>query len=302
MESGLQGISALFQEGTEANLGTDQAGKPVVVWMNKLNSFEVEESLRDASVARAERMASLGDDSSEVRGAKVEVDLWSDDDLAMAIVSFQDAECTMEALNNLQAEHEGWMELEDHVRRGPQLLADDGVQPGDPRFETLNDKMNEYMRLLNAEVSKVTAEHLADLKDKSRPKLEAKFMEQWRSRRTTDEWQGAKRMTEIWLSARRCEAVLEGGGRTLAGEMVWDHSACDHSVKQFSERKQIRRIPDGAMQIIVRAFESLQMSPRDMGNSDAPASSSASSEPSSTPEEASSPSSLAETPEGALTT
>jgi hypothetical protein len=139
MDAGLQRVTDLFVEGAEAFLGTGDDGKPVVVWMNKLNSFEVEEANRDASVRRAERMAELGPESPETRGAKVEIDLMSDTELREAIVNDQDAEITSEAYDNLQARKD-WRELDDHIRRAPQLLADDGVSPDDPRFATLQEK------------------------------------------------------------------------------------------------------------------------------------------------------------------
>jgi hypothetical protein len=89
---------------------------------------------------------------------------------------------------------------------------------------------------------------------------------------------------------------------TLAGEKIWDHGKCDHSERFFSERASVRRVPDGALQVMVRTFESLRIGLADAGNSDAPASSSASSEPSSAVEDQSSPSFQDETPDAVPTT
>jgi len=301
MDAGLNRLTALFVEGAEAYLGDGPDGKPVVVWMNKLNSFETEEAHRDASVRRAERMGELGPDSPETRGALAEVGMWTDEELRRAIVNGEDGAIMSEALDNLQAE-EDWGELQDYIARAPMLLQDESVQPGDPRFETLNEKTAEYTRRLQEELDKVTDQHIKDLAGIVREKLESKFLEDWRGRRTSDEWFGAKRMTELYLSARKCDATMVGGGRTLAGELEWDHSACDHSQRLLSERASVRRIPEGALSIMVSTFEGLRIPPREVGNSGAPASSSGSSEPSRTPEAPSSPSFPAEMPDAAPTT
>jgi hypothetical protein len=300
METGLIRLTALFDEGKEAYLG-DHEGKPVVVWMNKLNSFDTEEALRDASVRRAERMGELGEDSPELRGARAEVAMWTDEQLRQAIVSSQEGDVTSEAFDNLQTE-EGWSELEDYVARAPALLADEEVKPGDPRFKTLNEKLAEYTRRLKVETDNVVDQHIKDLAGIERGTLEAKFLEEWRARRTYDEWAGTRRTTELYLSARKCEAVLAGGGVSLAGEMTWDHSACDHSERLLSDRSSVRKLPDGALRIMVETYESLRIPPRVVGNSDAPASSSGSSELSSAPEDQSSPSFQGEMPAAAPTT
>lgn len=301
METGLRRLSDLFVEGAEAYLGDDDGGKPVVIWMNKLNSFEAEEATRDASVRRAERMAELGPDSAEVRGANVEMALWSDQELRERIVADEGDLILMETFQNLQTT-EGWSELEDYVTRAPGMLTDEDVKPGDPRFDTLEAKIAEYNERLRVEREVVLDDHMKDLSGIARDKLEAKFMEGWRTRRTSDEWMIAKRTTELFLSARECKATMAGGGRTLAGEIVWDHSGCDHSARFFSERKSLHKVPDGAMQRLVDVFEALRTPPRTAGNSDAPASSSGSSEPSSAPEAPSSPSSQVETPDAVPTT
>ncbi len=126
------------------------------------------------------------------------------------------------------------MELEEYIRRAPAMLEDESVKPGDPRFETLEKKNVEYITRLQEENEKVRKEHLDDLQSISREKLEAKFMEGWRLRRTMEEWSAARRTTELWLSARKCQATKEL--ETLAGEVHWDHGKCDHTVKFFSER------------------------------------------------------------------
>lgn len=301
METGLRRLSDLFVEGAEAYLGDDDNGKPVVIWMNKLNSFETEEAQRDASVRRSERMAELGKDSPEVRGASVEVALWSDQEIRERIVADEADAILVETFQNLQS-IEDWADLEDYIQRAPALLADEEVKPGDPRFETLDEKLAEYNRRLVAERDKVVEDHIKDLAGIPRDKLEAKFMEGWRSRRTSDEWAIARRTTELFLSARACDAVMEGGGRTLAGEIVWDHRECDHSVRFFSERKSLHRVPDGAMKVLRDVYEGLRIPARTAGNSDAPASSSGSSEPSDVPEAPSTPSSPAEMPDAVPTT
>src|ERR1044072_8526145 len=208
MEQGLKRITDLFVEGCEIYLGDDDEQKPVVMWVNKLNSFEVDEVNRDASVRRAERIAELTDDSPEVRGIRAQVDLWSDDELRQAIVATQDDEIMLESFQNLQTQKD-WMELEDYVRRAPMLMEDDSVKPGDPRFETIQEKTAEYTRRLQEENNRVVQERMDDLAGIDRDVLMRSFMEGWRARATTEEWQTAKRQTELYLAARACRGTFQ---------------------------------------------------------------------------------------------
>jgi hypothetical protein len=284
-------ISDLFAEGAEAYLGDDNAGKPVVIWVNKLNSFEREEAQRDGIVRRAERLAQLGPDSPETQSIKIEMQFWDDERLRNELVEGESDEIYLEALNNLSIDA-SFRELEEYVRRAPALQADEDLAPDDPRLATLEEKVGEYSARLDKERRRIRDERLADLETHERPKLEERFLDAWRRERGFGDYSEAKRTTELYLALRACVATFE---KTLADERIWDHSACDHSVKFLTDRKNIRRIPDRAMVKIVEVYNSLQTDPRDAGNSGAPASSSVSSGPSSTPEAPSTPSSPAET-------
>jgi hypothetical protein len=79
----LRRVTDLFVEGRTLYLGNDDENKPVLVWVNKLNSFEVEESRRDAVSARGLRLLELEKEESPERMAMwARASRWSDDDLA----------------------------------------------------------------------------------------------------------------------------------------------------------------------------------------------------------------------------
>lgn len=284
----MQRISALFVEGKECYLGDDDSGKPVVIWVNKLNSFEREDAQRDGIVARAARLVELGPDSPETQSVRVEMSFWDDDRLREAIVDAEDNEIYIEALNDLSVDPE-FRELEEYVRSAPSVYADSSIADNDPRFKVLEEKSGEYSRRLTEARTRVRQDHLDALSSHERKQLEDKYLDQWRTARAFNEYAAGKRTTELFLALRVCQATL--AGTSLIGEQSWDHSACDHTQRFCSERASIRKFPDPIMVKIGTIYNELQVDPRDAGNSDAPASSSDSSEPSSAPEAPSTPSS-----------
>lgn len=300
MPDPLQRVSDLFVEGKAVVLGVDADDKPVIVWVNKLNSFEREESIRDGTVRRSERMAELAGNSPEIQALHVEMSMWPDDELRKVVTDTYNDEIWMEAMNNLQTQSD-FRELEDFVRRAPSLQADDAIPEDDPRRTTLVEKSEEYTTRVTAEIERLSEEKLADMGSVERAKLERLYVERWRADRTLVEFMGARRITEMFLAVRECEAT-ESTTDLVTGKTKWDHSKCDHTKRLFSDRSNIRRLADETNRQLGEAINELSMSPRDAGNSDAPASSSASSGQSSDPEAESVLSSQEETPLAVHTT
>ena len=117
----LRRVTDLFVEGTEMPLGMDDQNKPVVVWVNKLNSFEVEEARRDAVAARGLRLLELEKEDNPERQAMLsQVGRWSDDRLREARVDQQSDELYLAVVNDLEADEE-WGEKIGMLRRLPQL-------------------------------------------------------------------------------------------------------------------------------------------------------------------------------------
>ena len=97
-----------------------------------------------------------------------------------------------------------------------------------------------------------------------------------------------RRITEIFIAARQCDAKRDGEG--------WSHKSCDHTQPLLQQRAQVKKLPPVVVQRLVDTLDAMTASQREAGNSDAPASSSESSEPSSASEAPLTPSSQEEMP------
>lgn len=296
-------IIDLFAEGTELHLGDDPDGNPVVVWINKLNSFEVEEARRDGITYRGLRMANLSKkDNPERQHLESEIALWTDDELREHWAGQQSEENLLKAFDDLEAE-EGWQEKADWLRRAPQLLADRQVDDEDETVKEFAKLQAERTRLLGELHQKRHEETLARAQDMTRDELERSFFENWRQRLTLDEYIEEKRVTELWIALRQCSASrVHGPG----GSVSWDHSTCDHSQRLLGNdkgsRARVRTLPPEVVEKAIEKLDAITLNSRDAGNSDAPRSSSAPSERSSESEAASTPSSPGATSGDALTT
>src|SRR3954466_13668623 len=94
----LRRITELFEEGVVVALGEDTTG-PILVWVNKLNSFQTEEARRDGIARRGMRLAALGRlDTPERAAITSEVDNMTIEELRTAYVSQMAEEQYLQAL------------------------------------------------------------------------------------------------------------------------------------------------------------------------------------------------------------
>jgi hypothetical protein len=140
--------------------------------------------------------------------------------------------------------------------------------------------------------AKKAREERDDALELDRDELVALLWDRWRQRQTLDVFVQERRQTQLWYAMRECDAVDLS---TELGEHRWDHSACDHSKRLMAERAEVRTLPDAVIEKVQDAIDGVTINPRAAGNSDAPASSSGSSEPASAEAEDSTPSTPAAT-------
>ena len=285
----LKRVTDLFSEGTEVFLGMD-GDKPIVLWVQKLNSFETEEARRDAQSRRSAVMAAMDDESQQIRGIRAEMALWDARQLAEAYVSLKNDELYLEAYNDVLTEPE-MRELTERVNRLPAQLADRPAD--DPERAALAKDQETWIRTLTGAHQKKIKDAVEDALDRDRPDLERAFLESWRQRETTDVFVEERRLTQLYYALRVCDAVDTS---TSVGTHSWDHAGCDHTQRLVAERSEIKRLPESVLAKAIDAIDGVTVTPREAGNSDAPASSSASSEQSSAAEAASTPSTQGETP------
>jgi hypothetical protein len=290
----LRRITDLFTEGVAVNFGDDPDGHPVLVWINKLNSFEVEEARRDGAARRGVRLAALGEEDSPERAAlRAEVGFWSDEELAERWVLQKSEEHYLDALNDIEADSK-WKDKLESLRRLPTLMREASGAEDDPRRDELIALQQEYYTAISDLQKKRQADAAKDASNMERADLETGFFENWRQRVTLDEFMEERRVTELFFAMRSCDG-------TRVGPAEFDHENCDHQQRALEERALVRRLPQPVLDKCLQALDELTVPLRDAGNSDAPASSSASSEQQSEPE-ASTPSTPAETSPDAPTT
>lgn len=289
----LRRVTDLFVEGKTLFLGLEDDGKPVTVWVNKLNSFEMEESRRDAVTARGLRLLELvKTDNPERQALMARVERWSDEELVRHRVDQQGDEIYLDVINDLESDKD-WAEKIAIMRRLPTLLDDSGAPENDERRKQLTDLNQEYMKALGDRLEKATNDKAVDLAKLSREHLVEDFMESWRSRLSLDEFMQEKRATELYAAMRECQAeMLPGAFRDDEGR--WNHAKCDHRIRLLEARAAVKLLPEPLLEKVINTLDDITTPDREAGNSDAPVSSSAPSEQDAAAE-ASTPSTPTET-------
>jgi len=265
----LKRITDLFVEGDVLVLGDDESGTPVVIWVNKLNSFEDEECRRDGLAARAERLLMLTENHPEIVNISIQMDKWSHDDLVEQAARQKYDEDYLLSLDDIESE-EAWREKLDYLRRMDTIHNDANLPDDDPR-RTEYVKWNEdYYKRLRELADKRQEERRQALTGMSVEDVRSQFLEDVKQRLSMDTFMEERKITEIFFSARDCQ-----GTRV---EDRWDHSACNHRVRLIPNRSEVRSLPEDVIRKIVDKLSEVTVDRRTAGNSDAPASSSASSE------------------------
>jgi hypothetical protein len=264
----LSRITDLFLEGREMDFGTDADGKPIVVWVGKLNSFEEEEARRDGSAARSLRMLALNDDNPEVREAREELSELVREELIQVIAAQNFDEDYLLAVDDVESDEE-WKEKLSAMRMSL-LLPDSEVPEDDPRHKQAYELNQEYLQAINDAATKRQAERQADCQMKDLDELQDLFVKNWKTRVGLSEFFAEQRVTQLFYSLRDCQAMNEGDGK-------YDHSRCKHT-RLLSERSQVRSLPEEVLEKGIAMLQEITVDRRTAGNSDVPMSSSESSE------------------------
>lgn len=268
--SRIKRVTDLFEEGREVILN-DDLDDPVLVWVNKLNPFEMEEARKDGSVGRARAMMRLEDpESPESLLFDQALQGRSAENLVAALVYAHQNEDYVHALDDIKADEE-WTERIDVLDRADQQMFDAGTAPDDEEQKRLAELNHAYM----ARVQELTAEHQekrkSDFEGLDLDALRDLYRQSYRDQAGSSGFLNEYRTTELYYALRDCTAKPNDN-------LGWDHSSCSHRTRLCESRAEVRELPEGLIVKVREAITILNMGPRDAGNSDAPASSSASSE------------------------
>lgn len=262
-------ITELFEEGRAVVLDPNPED-PVLVWVNKLNPFELEEARKDGSVGRARGVMRLDDEDAPEHEVYVEaIQSRTPEDMRNSLVNAKGNEHYLQALDDIRAD-EDWRPKLEVLERGDAQLEDAGEVDDDERSRLA--KLNEaYLAEVERLIGIRQREYRAELDATDDEDIRRQYKEQYREAASSNGFLNEYRTTEMFFALRACDAKATDDG--------WDHSECDHRQRLCEVRSEIRDLPEQLLVAVREAMLILNMTPREAGNSGAPASSSASSGP-----------------------
>jgi hypothetical protein len=265
----LKRITDLFVEGTALELGRDSVGAPVVVWVNKLNSFEDDECRKDGLAARSEKLMELDEHHPDVMNARSQLAKWDRDQLVEQAAQQKYDEDYLAALDDIESE-EGWKEKLTYLRRMDELHTDADVPVDDPRREKYAEINEAFFNRVREIAEGLQADRRKELLNLSVEELTENFVDDVKNRIAMSSFMEERRISEIWFATRDCQALPTDNGL--------DHSGCDHRKRMLENRADVRTLPEAVIVRIVEVLTEMTVDRRAAGNSDAPANSSESSE------------------------
>ncbi|MFW6369216.1 MAG: hypothetical protein ACOC0J_01385, partial [Myxococcota bacterium] len=256
------------------------------MWVQALNPFEYQEAQQRAAAARSRFAMAIKEigspDYENFQGMLVEMD---DDEKRERIVQLELGKKARDIAFNL-AEDEDWLEVRNLLDRAEELL-----EGSEEERELVAKKTKEYSEELDRRVEE-ERDYLTQKWASMPPeKLDDYLRDFWIDLRGGEKAVLEYELLECFYGCRVCEATQDDEGQ-------WHHDGCDHSERAFETVDELRVLPKGMWDEIRLGFETVNMEPREAGNSDRLGSSSASSPPPSEAE-ASQPSSQPETSEAA---
>jgi hypothetical protein len=282
--SRLTKLTDLFQEGVTVALRTN-AGTDMPVWINKLSPFEMEQANHEGRIARARKMLAIREVGSP------EWDLFHasamssrPDAIIFALCNTKNNEHLVKVMRDLHSDPEWKEKLEVLEWSGDQL---DGKGEDDPEVQAVAKILTEYQAELEERTGFLREELKAELQGLTEADLREQYLESYIEEQGLAAFSNEQQKSLIFYCLRRCEGVDHG-------EFTWTHEGCDHSLRWLDTREEVGQLPELLLGQIRTAYEKLNM-PQDVARfSDALASSSAPSGPSSKQED-STPSTPVET-------
>jgi len=200
----LRRVTDLFVEGTEVVV---QEEPPVLVWVNKLNAFEIEEARRDGAAARARMLLALrdiGTDESTVFEARVvEMD---ENALVEAIVAAAAGEILVKVVGAIESDPE-WAERMEIQRRA--RIADD------PAEQLVVEQIDrEFAEEYAKRSTELEEQKRADMRLLDKTGLSEKYREVWREQQANSSFHREFQRTQLYFATRVCAATVKDSATT----------------------------------------------------------------------------------------
>lgn len=282
MSTRFRRLTDLFVDGRTVTLPDDTH-----LFIRAINSYERDECISDAQVARARLILALKENGNE--RVKVEALFAREgrDKLVDDLASLKSDDKYSDVVAAMEADPE-WSERVEVMRRTD---FDNAAKPALPEEQAyvasvFTDWADEVQKRL-ADERDFIANDLTRLSDEQ---LLDEYLDAWLAKRGGELASAEYLLTEMWYATRYCDAVADRDG-------VLDHSRCEgHTLRVFETKADARAVPDGLQALVRGALDELTMAARDPKGLASHPSSSASSPPPSEGEE-SVPSGSVATPE-----
>ncbi len=231
--SALAHITDLFVEGKELVVRQPVEGgpPPVLVWVNKLNTFEKDEARRAAAVARARTILAIKELGSPERTLyEANVSELDDDGFREALSSAKALEWRAKAMNAVRADPEWTERYQVAVAPAAELGSEEDVAIVVKTQQALLDEME-------AREKHFQAEYERSLRALTKAQLREKHMDAWLDNQGLGSFGTELRRQQIYFCFRVCRATEMADGK-------WDHAGCDHSKRVCDDIAEVNRIPD----------------------------------------------------------
>lgn len=261
----------------------------VVMWLQALNPFQMDEARHDAQVARSRIVMALKSEHGSDERSKVTASLFEDgrEAAVQRLVEAKVGEKILEVVAAIQNDPD-WKERLEIQERGEDIRA---TPKDEAEIKLLEQIEGEYV---NEVVSRQETErdyYLQHYGAMDEAALTEAYIDWYVERRGSTVAMAEYALTEAWYGSRVCDGKLTEDG--------WDHSGCDHhQMLAFDSKAEVRELPEGIQQMIADGLRELNMTVREAKNSPRQGSSSESSPLPSAPA-ASTPSTQDATPVGA---
>lgn len=258
-------VQDLFVVGTEVEVGD------AVMWVQALNPFELDDCRESAATARARIMLALKehgtDEEAQVRSR---FEAAGRDGAISEIADYESNRKVGEVMEQIRFD-EDWDERMTILEREEEIIA---RPPGDEEKLLLAQINREYITEIGERLTRLRDDVVRELESLDEGSLRQRYIDVWLDRVGTDRMMSEYQLTQLYYAARECASPVGN----------FDHSECDHSVRAFDSKEEVRTAPAELQYLLAEALNRLDMTPRQAKNSDRQGSSSASSPLPSEPE------------------
>lgn len=272
-------LTQLFVVGKAVPLPGDDG----YLWVQALNNYQRQECLTDARVARARIITALKQDGKQRDVIWGRFNEFGREAMIEELAKERSVKKMGEYLADMRSDPD-WKERMEFTLRTDE---DDVATPLTPEEQTylsrVNDEIIAEMNRREAEEHDFVEHRLSDLTDEE---IVDEYCDEWFEGRGGDLASAEYKLTELWYTARWCDAPPAPDADTPI-----DHSRCNgHQVKVFENRTDVKTAPSDLITLINQALADLNgvagdtRDPKDSGSPDSSSSSSSTpSEPAESP-------------------